>query len=525
MRVLRFIRIVSVVVRHGLDEFLPAGIARSLIGGVFVWRNFDEPRAVRLRRALESLGPIFVKFGQLLSTRPDLVPGDIARELAKLQDNVPPFAEHQVVAILEEAFTIDNSTGVDGATGQTWHDVFSAFEMVPVAAASIAQVHFATMGAGKLDGRHVAVKLIRPDVHALIGKDIGLLYVVADLVEAVFEDGKRLRPREVVAEFDKSIHDELDLVREASNASTLRRNFADGTLLYVPEVFFDYTSPNVMVMERIDAIQVNDIAQLHAHNIDLARLATDGVKIFFTQVFRDGFFHADMHPGNIFVGRNGIYSGVDFGIMGTLSDADKSYLARNFAAFFERDYKAVAMAHIEAGWVPKQTRVDEFEAAIRSVCEPIFDKPLNEIYFGNVLLRLFDVSRRFKMEIQPQLVLLQKTLLQVEGLGRQLYPQLDLRPVAQPILKQWMDEQIGWRGLVRQLRKEGALWTATVPQLPRLIHRALENNPSDRLAAIEAAVERVNRTQRLQSVLLASLVCVLGFIAAVYLYLLLFWGS
>ncbi|MBC7624561.1 MAG: ubiquinone biosynthesis regulatory protein kinase UbiB [Aeromicrobium sp.] len=524
MQVLRFFRIASVVIRYGLDEFLPAGATRTTIRTLFFWRSFDAARAVRLRLALEALGPIFIKFGQLLSTRPDLVPADIAKELARLQDNVPPFDDAKVVAILQAAFDTPIANG-ETEPGRTWRDVFASFEMKPVAAASIAQVHFAIMGAGKLVGREVAVKLIRPDIHAVIKKDVALLYVIAELAEAVLEDGKRLRPREVIAEFDKSIHDELDLVREASNASTLRRNFADGKLLYVPEVFFDYTSPNVMVMERIDAIQVNDLEQLKAHNIDLARLATDGVKIFFTQVFRDGFFHADMHPGNIFVGRNGIYSGVDFGIMGTLSDADKSYLARNFAAFFERDYKAVAIAHIEAGWVPRDTRVDEFEAAIRSVCEPIFDKPLNEIYFGNVLLRLFDVSRRFRMEIQPQLVLLQKTLLQVEGLGRQLYPQLDLRPVAQPILRQWMEDQIGWRGLARQIRKEGVLWSSSIPQLPRLIHRALENNPSERLANIEAAINRVNRTQRWQSALIASLVGLFAVVAAAYLYLLLFWGS
>ena len=327
----------------------------------------------------------------------------------------------------------------------------------------------------------------------------------------------------MVHEFDKTVHDELDLVREASNASALRRNFIDGTLLYVPEVYFDYTYREVMVMERIDAIPVNDIAQLKAHDIDIARLAVDGVKIFFTQVFRDGFFHADMHPGNIFVGRNGIYSGVDFGIMGTLSDADKNYLARNFAAFFARDYKAVAVAHIEAGWVPKDTRVDEFEGAIRAVCEPIFDKPLNEIYFGNVLLRLFEVSRRFRMEIQPQLVLLQKTLLQVEGLGRQLYPELDLRPVAQPILVRWMNEQLGWRGLLTQLRHEAPQWTATLPQLPRLIHRALDSNPGERLAEIEAAINRVERTQRKQTGVLAALVSLISLMAAGYLYLLFFY--
>jgi ubiquinone biosynthesis protein len=275
-----------------------------------------------------------------------------------------------------------------------------------------------------------------------------------------------------------------------------------------------------MVMERIDAIPVNDIAQLKAAGFDLARLASDGVKVFFTQVFRDGFFHADMHPGNIFVGRNGIYSGVDFGIMGTLAEEDKVYLARNFAAFFRRDYKTVAIAHIEAGWVPKETRVDEFESAIRSVCEPIFDKPLNEIYFGNVLLRLFEVSRRFRMEIQPQLVLLQKTLLQVEGLGRQLYPELDLRPVAQPILEKWMKDQYGWRGLIKQLKKEGPEWTTVLPQLPRLVHRALENDPSARLEAIEKAIDRVNRTQRWQSNVLLVLAIMAMLIASLYVVLL-----
>jgi ubiquinone biosynthesis protein len=512
MKILRLLRITYVVLRFGLHEFLPRGFARACLRLLGFWQHSSAPRAERLRLALEALGPIFVKFGQLLSTRPDLVPGDIARELSRLQDRVPPFAEAEVVSTLAQAF--------DDEHGNSWRDVFSHFEMTPVASASIAQVHFATMGRGKLEGREVAVKILRPNIKDTIEHDIGLLYVFADLAESLLDDGRRLRPKEVVAEFDKSIHDELDLVREASNASTLRRNFSDGDLLYVPEVFFDYTSRSVMVMERIDAIQVNDVAALNAHNIDLARLATDGVKIFFTQVFRDGFFHADMHPGNIFVRRDGIYSGVDFGIMGTLSDADKSYLARNFAAFFDRDYKAVAVAHIEAGWVPRETRVDEFEAAIRSVCEPIFDKPLNEIYFGNVLLRLFEVSRRFRMEIQPQLVLLQKTLLQVEGLGRQLYPQLDLRPVAQPILRKWMDEQIGVRGLLRQLRREAPLWTATLPQLPRLVHRALESNPTAQLSGIEAAIRRVERTQRTQTVVLATLVAVLTGIVLVYAYLL-----
>jgi ubiquinone biosynthesis protein len=516
MRALRFLKIISVVYRYGLDEFLEGHERSRVLAGIvrasFFWRRHSTPRALRLRAALEELGPIFVKFGQLLSTRPDLVPADIAAGLASLQDAVPPFASAEVESTLNRVYGDGDS--------RTYHDTFAKFDLVPVASASIAQVHFATIASGKEHGREVAVKILRPNIRATIQKDVGLLYVVAELVERAYDDGKRLRPREVVAEFEKTIFDELDLIREAANASTLRRNFIDGTLLYVPEVYFDYCHRDVMVMEKIDAIPVNDLEQLRAANIDIARLASDGVKIFFTQVFRDGFFHADMHPGNIFVGRNGIYSGVDFGIMGTLSDADKNYLARNFAAFFRRDYKAVAVAHIEAGWVPKETRVDEFESAIRAVCEPIFDKPLNEIYFGNVLLRLFEVSRRFRMEIQPQLVLLQKTLLQVEGLGRQLYPGLDLRPVAQPILENWLSEQLGWRGLVKQLKKEGPMWTSTRPQLPRLVHRALENDPSARLEAIEQAINRVNRTQRWQSTVLLALVILVAMVASMYVILL-----
>lgn len=508
MRFFRFLKITTVVIRFGLDEFLPEGFFRSLIGAVFFWRTYQEARGERLREALENLGPISIKFGQLLSTRPDLVPGDIANALSKLQDQVPPFGADAVIETLRRVYK------------RPYQEVFSEFDLKPIASASIAQVHFGVILGGKLQGREVAIKILRPNIRETIDHDIALLYVVADIVNAIFDDGKRLRATEVVAEFENAIHDELDLVREASNASTLRRNFADGKLLYVPEVYFDFTHREVMVMERIDAIPVNDIAQIRAHNIDIKRLAVDGVTIFFTQVFRDGFFHADMHPGNIFVGKNGIYSGVDFGIMGSLSDADKTYLARNFAAFFARDYKEVAMAHLDAGWVPKNTRVDELEGAIRSVCEPIFDKPLNEIYFGNVLLRLFEVSRRFHMEIQPQLVLLQKTLLQVEGLGRQLYPELDLRPVAQPILQKWMSEQVGLRGLVKQLRKEGIQWTATIPQLPRLIHRALEANPSERLADIERAINRVERTQRLQTAVLMGLFVVLVTVAAAYAYLL-----
>jgi ubiquinone biosynthesis protein len=463
MRAFRFLRIAATAARFGL------------VGG--------RPRGVRLRLALESLGPVFVKFGQLLSVRPDLIPEDIATELAKLQDTVPPFPWPEVAATLDRAY------------GRPHAELFRSFDREPVASASVAQVHFATLP----DGREVAVKILRPGIQTVIAKDVALLYTLAWFVGQT-RDGRRLRSREVVAEFEKIIGDELDLVREAASASQLRRNFADGRLLIVPEVYWEWCNREVMVMERIDGIPVNAAERLREANIDIPKLARDGVEIFFTQVFRDGFFHADMHPGNIFVARDGRYCGVDFGIMGTLSDADKRYLATNFMAFFHRDYHRVAVAHLDAGWVPADTRVDEFESAIRSVCEPIFDRPLKEIYFGKLLLRLFEVSRRFRMEIQPQLVLLQKTLLQVEGLGRQLDPELDLRRTAQPILERWVNEQVGLAGLARQLRDEAPLWARTLPQLPRLVHKILSDDAPRR---IEAAIDRLQATQRRQSAVLA----------------------
>ncbi len=498
MRLLRFFRILVTIARFGLDEFLfgherVRGL-RIVFLALFFWRPLvwpqREPRAVRLHKALESLGPVFVKFGQLLSTRRDLVPLDIADELAKLQDAVPPFGSAEVEAILDSVY------------GVPYRSIFSEFDLTPVASASVAQVHFAVIGTGKQAGQEAAVKILRPGMAAAIERDVALLDVVATLVETFFADGPRLRPHEVVAEFSKTTHDELDLIREASSASQLRRNFAPGTLLYVPEIYWDYCHREVMVMERIDAIAVNDVAALKAHGISLERLARDGVEIFFTQVFRDGFFHADMHPGNIFVRPDGVYSGVDFGIMGTLSDGDKAYLAQNFM-------------------VPPDTRVEEFESAIRAVCEPIFDRPLDQIYFGTVLLRLFEVSRRFRMQIQPQLLQLQKTLLQVEGLGRQLYPQLDLRPVAQPILERWMDEQIGIRGLLRQVREEAPLWARTLPQIPRLLHRALYDDGPRR---VEQAVDRLVAAQRTQTRVLAAVAGLLGLLALGYVYLLFFWN-
>ncbi len=482
MRIVRFLKIFYVIFAYGLDEFLPTGgvlgWVRATIRVLLFWRPLVRSRAERLRLALERLGPIFVKFGQLLSVRPDLIPADIIAELSKLQDRVPPFPRHQVIATLDAAY------------GESYTHVFRDFDLTAVASASIAQVHFAIIAGGNDAGREAAVKIVRPNIENAIRQDVSLLNVVAILVEKLLPDGPRLRPREVVREFEKTILDELDMIREASNGSQLKRNFADGRLLYVPEIFWDYCRSKVLVMERIDAIPVNDIEQLKQHNVDIKRLSRDGVEIFFTQVFRDAFFHADMHPGNIFVLRDGRYSGVDFGIMGSLSARDKQYLAQNFMAFFDRNYGRVARAHLEAGWVPKDTRVDEFEGAIRSVCEPIFGKPIKDISFGNLLLRLFDVSRRFKMEIQPQLVLLQKTLLQIEGLGRQLDPDLDIVPIAKPVLKRWMREQIGWRGLVKNIKEEAPLWATILPQLPRLARSYLDRQSPGVLETYLAKLER-----------------------------------
>ncbi|HEY5761780.1 MAG TPA: AarF/UbiB family protein, partial [Rhodocyclaceae bacterium] len=359
--------------------------------------------------------------------------------------------------------------------------------------------------------REVAVKVLRPGMLAAIENDLALLDTFAWLAETLWSDGKRLKPREVVAEFAKHLHDELDLMRESANCSQLRRNFAESTLLRVPEVYWDWCSSSVMTMERMHGTPISQIDRLRSQGIDLHRLGSAGVEIFFTQVFRDGFFHADMHPGNIFVSPEGQYIALDFGIMGTLTDVDKNYLAQNFLAFFKRDYKRVALAHIEAGWAPRETRPDEFEAAIRAVCEPIFDRPLREISFGRVLLRLFQTSRRFNVEVQPQLVLLQKTLLNIEGLGRQLDPELDLWKTAKPYLEQWMSEQVGWRALIAALRNESPNWAKSLPQLPRLAHQALSRPPD---SAQRETLERIAAAQQVQNRLLAILIIVIALLAA-----------
>ena len=495
---LRVLRIFEIGLRFRLYRFMP-----RYAGGSDPGRDVqDSTRAVRLRLALEALGPIFVKFGQVLSTRRDLLPTDIADELAKLQDQVPPFASELAVAEIESSL------------GLPLDKVFAKFEKQPIASASVAQVHVATLK----DGTEVAVKVLRPGVEQAIARDMMLLQTAAGLVERLWEDGWRLKPREVVAEFARHLEDELDLVREAANASLLRRNFLNSPLLVVPAVHWDYCTRRVMVMERMHGTPISQVNVLRQKGVDIPRLARAGVEIFFTQVFRDGFFHADMHPGNILVADDGKYVALDFGIMGSLSETDKNYLAQNFLAFFNRDYRRVALAHLDAGWVPAETRLDDFESAIRAVCEPIFARPLKEIYFGKLLLRLFQTSRRFNVEIQPQLVMLQKTLLNIEGLGRDLDPDLDLWQTAKPYLERWMSEQIGWRGLLRGLRREAPAWAQTLPAIPRLVHRLLAEDRIGRLeTALECLTEQGRRRNRLLAALLIVVAMTLGFVFATLL--------
>ena len=494
MSVLRLARILWIGWRFRLYCFLPRFLPRFADGQ-------DPTRAVRLREALETLGPIFVKFGQVLSTRRDLLPPDLADELAKLQDRVPPFDSELAVAEVELSL------------GRKLDQVFDRFEREPMASASVAQVHLAVLKGGV----EVAVKVLRPGVEQAIAKDVLLLETAAGLVELLWADGRRLKPREVVAEFARHLDDELDLVREAANASLLRRNFSQSTLLAVPAIHWDYCSRRVMVMERMHGTPISQVDVLRRKGIDIPALSRSGVEIFFTQVFRDGFFHADMHPGNILVSDEGKYIALDFGIMGTLSEVDKSYLAQNFLAFFNRDYRRVAQAHLDAGWVPAGTRLDDFEAAIRAVCEPIFARPLKEIYFGKLLLRLFQTSRRFNVEIQPQLVMLQKTLLNIEGLGRELDPDLDLWQTAKPYLERWMSEQVGWRGLLRTVRHEAPFWAQTLPAIPRLLHRLLAE---DRAGGLQAALERLSVENRRRNRLLAGLLAVAATVLALQLFVL-----
>ena len=477
LRVLtRLLHIQRVLVMHGLDDFVrathlyrPFRFLFYLSPWTWFQRRIGATRGARLRLAMEELGPIFVKFGQLLSTRRDLLPVDIADELARLQDRVPPFSGDIAGAAVESAF------------GLPMAEIFATFDVVPLAAASIAQVHVATLK----NGREVVVKILRPGMRGIIDQDLDVLDALAALADRYWAQARRLRPIELVREYRKTILDELDLLREAGNAAQLKRNFSGSPLLYVPEVHWDYCRVNVMVMERIHGIVVNDVEALRERSVDIAKLAENGVEIFFTQVFRDNFFHADMHPGNIFVQvedpRNPRYAAVDFGIVGTLQPRDQHYLAENFLAFFDRDYARVAALHIESGWVPKGTRVDELESAVRTVCEPIFNKPLKQISFAQVLLRLFETARRFDMEVQPQLILLQKTLFNIEGLGRQLYPELDLWKTAQPYLQRWMRDRLSPRVVLRRAWAQLPDALLALQQIPQIFQTAVRDAAEGRL--------------------------------------------
>jgi ubiquinone biosynthesis protein len=461
----RLIHINWVLIFHGLDEIvLKTHLFRPIRYLAFITPSYwlkskTDSRGVRIRRALEDLGPIYVKFGQALSTRKDLLPEDISDELVKLQDRVPPFANEIARNIIETEL------------GMSIAEAFAEFDPSPLASASVAQVHTAILHTGE----NVIVKVLRPDIEKRILSDIGLLYELARFAEKFWPDARRLRAIDVVGEFERTTLDELDLVREAGNAAKLRRNFENSELIYIPEVHWPLTRKKVMVMERIYGIPVGEIEQLKEKGANFKLLAERGVEIFFTQVFRDNFFHADMHPGNIFVEVPDKYIAVDFGIVGSLSLSDQRYLAENFLAFFNRDYRKVAEMHVESGWVPSTTRIEEFESAIRSVCEPIFEKPLKDISFGQLLLRLFQTARRFDMHVQPQLVLLQKTLLNIEGLGRQLYPELDLWQTAKPFLEEWFHERLGPKAKFNKLIKQFPEFAEQFPEITSLIYKALNN--------------------------------------------------
>ena len=514
MQLKRLITLLYVFSKYRLDDFIPVSLLPWYLRLAFYlapWRLNPIPKRVpkakRLRLALVALGPIYIKLGQLLSTRKDLIPEDLALELSKLQDKVPPFEAKTSRKIIEQALQENVDT------------VFAQFEAQPMASASIAQVHAAKLHTGE----EVVVKVIRPNLEKVINKDIAMMMMAAKLIERYAKDGKRLRPVDVIEDYRHTIFGELDLMSEAANASQLRRNFSDSPLLYVPEVHWDYCRPNVMVMERIYGTPIGDIEQLNARGTNMKVLAERGVEIFFRQVFKDSFFHADMHPGNIFVAHNDSqtpqYIAIDCGIVGTLNETDQDYLARNLLAFFNQDYHEVARLHVESGWVGSDTKINEFEAAIRSVCEPIFEKPLAEISFGQLLLRLFQTARRFNMEVQPQLVLLQKTLLNIEGLGRQLYPQLDLWNTAKPYLEQWMHNRMGPKAIWRELKRQAPAWIQHAPHMPETIRNTLitlgqypaqQQQLQNKLDAIERELSEQSSRRKHRS--LGAIVSALGLV-------------
>jgi ubiquinone biosynthesis protein len=490
---LRLLDIQRVLVRHGLDELISsAHLFRPFRFLFHLWppnwgrQRSAAPRGERIRKALEEPGPIYVKFGQSVSTRQDLLPEDIGSELAKLQDQVPPFSGELALKAIKDAY------------GQPAEEVFAEFNPEALAAASIAQVHVAKLHSGL----EVIVKILRPNVQQQVEQDIEILYLIANLAQRYWADGRRLRPIEIVQEYENTVLNELDLMREAANAAQLRRNFIDSSMIYVPEIYWDYCRTQVMVMERVHGVPISDMDSLRRAGTNFKKLAANGVEIFFTQVFRDNFFHADMHPGNIFVDvsdpQNPRYAAVDFGIVGTLEDGDRRYLAENFLAFFDRDYHRVAQLHVNSGWVPGKTRVDELESAVRTVCEPIFNKPLKDISFGQVLLRLFQVARRFEMEVQPQLILLQKTLVQIEGLGRELYPDLDLWETGQPVLQKWMTVQTGPKATAERFWRDVPEVRYTLERLPAVARRVVDQILATEYRQPEINQRAIHRRERRQ---------------------------
>jgi len=485
----RLLSIFRILIKYRLDELLGNTVLKTYLRYLVILTPLVKripkdslSRGERLRIALEELGPIFIKMGQLLSTRLDLLPEDIALALIPLQDKVPPFDSQLAIKIITETLT------------EPIENVFAEFDAIPLASASIAQVHAATL----LNGDKVIIKLLRPNIAHSIQQDVAWLKLISRLLHHYWPLSRQFKPIEVIEEFQKTLTDELDLMREAANASMLKRNFIDSSLLYVPTIYWEYCKPTMIVMERIYGTTISDIAYFKSQGTNFKTLSERGVEIFFIQVFQHCFFHADMHPGNIFVcvknPENPKYMAVDFGIMGTLSPFDQRYLAENLLAFFSRDYRKVAQLHVESGWVPYDTRVDEFEAAIRTVCEPIFARPLKEISFGKTLLRLFETARRFNMAVQPQLILLQKTLISVEGLGRQLYPELDLWNTAKPFLENWMQEQMGWRAFCNRVRKNSPYWLEKLPTVPHLIYKFLESNQLKQITPIDKAPPRTVRS-------------------------------
>ena len=492
MSFFRAIKILRILARYRLDTLFPYRRYFFAIK-ILVYLNprcwlitKRYTRGKRLRLALETLGPIFVKFGQILSTRRDLLPDDIALELEKLQDQVPPFPSEAAIAMVERTY------------GKPIKEVFKEFSFTPLASASIAQVHAAILPTGE----DVVVKILRPNVHHYIRKDIKFLYSAAKWLQRLWKDGKRLRPTEIIAEFEKTIFYELDMLREGASAALLRRNFPESKMIYIPKVYFDYTHKNILVLERIYGIRISEIDTLKAKHVDMQKLARYGVEIFMTQVFRDRFFHADMHPGNVLVDvkdpENPIYCAIDFGIMGTLSPDDQLYLAENFIAFFRQDYQRIAELHVESSWVPSETNIEDFTAAIRTVCEPIFQKPISEISFGHVLLRLFQTARRFNMEVQPQLILLQKTLLNIEGLGRELYPQLDLWDTVQPFLQKWMRDRYSPKTVFKKIKTHLPFWLEKLPEMPEVVYQYLqsENNQEAKFFALEKKIAKIRQERK-----------------------------